>query len=256
MKENLNVTFVQAALFSKDIRKNLTYFEKVLEQSKRTDIIILPEMFNSSFCPESINMAESMTGNTITWMRKISTKHNCAVSGSLMVRENKKIFNRLVWIFKDNIITYDKCHLFSLANEDKFLSKGKKRTIIKYKGWKICPVICYDLRFPVFCRNDVNYDMLIIVANWPKSRVEDWKVLLQARAIENQAYVVGVNRVGKDENNIIFSGESKVYNSFGEKVLDAKDKEGIFNVNLSQADLVLKRRQRRFLKDKDKFTIS
>ena len=137
-----------------------------------------------------------------------------------------------------------------------FFLKVKKRTIIKYKGWKICPVICYDLRFPVFCRNDVNYDMLIIVANWPKSRVEDWKVLLQARAIENQAYVVGVNRIGKDENNIIFSGESKVYNSFGEKVLDAKDKEGIFNVNLSQADLVLKRRQRRFLKDKDKFTIS
>ena len=135
MKENLNVTFVQAALFSKDTRKNLTYFEKVLEQSKRTDIIILPEMFNSSFCPESINMAESMTETLLRGCGKFQPKHNCAVPGSLMIRENKKIFNRLVWIFKDNIITYDKCHfVFSLANEDKFLSKGKKRIIIKYKG--------------------------------------------------------------------------------------------------------------------------
>lgn len=256
MKEILNVTFVQADLFKKNTKKNLTYFEKFLEQGKRTDIIILPEMFNSSFCPESLEMAESMTGNTIMWMRKVSAEHNCAVLGSLMIRENQKIFNRLIWIFKDNIITYDKCHLFSLANEDKFLSKGKKRTIIEYKGWKICPIICYDVRFPVFCRNDINYDILIVVANWPKSRVEDWKVLLQARAIENQAYVVGVNRIGQDENSILFSGESKVYNAFGEKVLDAKDKEGIFNTSLSQKDLTLKRRQRRFLKDRDKFTIS
>ena len=157
---------------------------------------------------------------------------------------------------KGEIFKYDKRHLFSLTKEEKFLTAGTKKTIIDIEGWKICPLICYDLRFPVFSRNNVYYDVLIYLANWPTKRIDAWDTLLKARAIENQSYTIGVNRVGIDENNIPFNGKSKAYDAFGNKIFDAKENiENVFNFQLSRKDLKLKRRQMNFLKDQDDFII-
>ena len=154
-------------------------------------------MFNTAFCPLEVNLAEKMSGPTIKWMKSISEQKQCSIAGTLMINENNKIYNRLVWLNKNGeVFCYDKVHLFSLAKEDTLLSKGSKKIIINDYGWKICPMICYDIRFPVFCRNQNEYDLLIFLSSWPSKRIKAWDTLLQARAIENQAYTAGVNRVG------------------------------------------------------------
>ena len=257
MKKNLKISLIQSNLFWEDANKNLSHFENLLASILETDIILLPEMFNTAFCPKSLHLAEKMDGTTVNWMRKVAKNKNCTIAGSLMIQENGKIYNRLLWITKNGAIsTYDKRHLFSLIKENETLSKGKDRLIIEEEGWKICPLICYDLRFPVFSRNDEEYDLLIYLANWPIKRIDAWDTLLKARSIENQCYTIGVNRVGEDGNNVSFNGHSKVFDAFGEEVLSfTKNKEAVLQIEISLDDLKLKRRQLNFLQDVDNFKL-
>jgi len=257
MKEILTITLIQSNLFWEDVDANLSHFNNLLSDVKEIDIILLPEMFNTAFCLESNHLAETMEGKTISWMKEISKQKNCAITGTLMVKENGKVYNRLVWILKNGEIhTYDKHHLFSLLKEEIHIEKGVGRLIVEVDGWKICPLICYDLRFPVFSRNNVDYDILIYLANWPIKRIDAWDALLKARAIENQAYTIGVNRVGEDGNGIPFNGHSKVFDAFGKELLSAiENKVEVLQINLSLDDLKLKRRQMNFLQDRDEFTL-
>ena len=257
MKNNLNITLIQSDLFWENVDSNLSSFEKLISNIKVTDIILLPEMFNTSFCPQSNHLAESMDGKTISWMKEISKTKNCDIAGTLMVKEDDKVFNRLVWISKNKTIyTYDKHHLFSLIKEEEYISKGNKRLIIELEGCKICPLICYDLRFPVFSRNDVEYDLLIYLANWPVKRIDAWDTLLKARSIENQCYTIGVNRVGKDGNQVPFNGHSKVFDAFGEELFSTtENKEEVLQFEISLYDLKLKRGKINFLHDRDDFIL-
>ena len=257
MKQKLNLSLIQSTLFWKDVDKNLSHFEELISKISETDIILLPEMFNTSFCPKLTYLAEKMEGETVSWMKQISKNKNCAISGTLMVKENGKVYNRLLWISKEgNISTYDKSHLFSLVKEDRSITKGKKRLIVEIAGWKICPLICYDLRFPVFSRNNIDYDILLYLANWPAKRIDAWDTLLKARAIENQCFTIGVNRVGEDGNKVTFNGHSKVFGAFGEELLSAAEhKEEVLQITLSLDDLKFKRRKMNFLQDRDKFTL-
>ena len=257
MKENLEISIVQIDLFYKEKEKNLIKIDNITSKIISTDIILLPEMFNTSFCPSETRLAEDINGPTVLWMKSLSAKKKCSVAGTLMIKENNKVFNRLVWISKEgNVNTYDKCHLFSLAKEDKTISKGEKRIIINEEGWRICPLICYDLRFPVFCRNNDDYDVLIFLSSWPEKRIEAWNTLLKARAIENQCFSIGVNRVGKDSSDIFFPGNSSVYDTNGKILLNLNDTQDVVkNIILSKEDLELQRRHMRFLKDRDQFTI-
>ncbi len=174
-----------------------------------------------------------------------------------MIKEDKKVYNRLIWISKKGEISiYDKRHLFSLINENQFLSKGSDRLIIEIDGWKICPLICYDLRFPIFSRNNVDYDILIYLANWPVNRVDAWDTLLKARAIENQCFSIGVNRVGEDGNGVPFNGSSKIFDAFGKELFATHlDKEEVLKFEISMDELKLKRRKMNFLQDRDNFTL-
>jgi len=215
-------------------------------------------MFNTAFCPKSTHLAETMAGRTVSWMKEISKNKHCAIAGSLMVEEKAKVYNRLVWISRKEIIyTYDKHHLFSLIKEEKSITKGDGRLLVEIEGWKICPLICYDLRFPVFSRNDIDYDVLVYLANWPVKRIDAWDTLLKARSIENQCYTIGVNRIGEDGNGISCNGHSSVFDAFGKKVLSSiENKEEVLQIEICLDDLKLKRRQMNFLKDRDNFTIN
>ena len=180
MKESLNISLIQTSLFWEDVYANLSHFENLVSKISYTDIILLPEMFNTAFCPQSNHLAETMEGETVSWMKDIAKNKNSAIAATLMLKEGARVFNRLVWISKTGAIhTYDKHHLFSLIKEERYMAKGEKRLIIEEQGWKICPLICYDLRFPVFSRNDVDYDLLIYLANWPIKRIDAWDTLLK-----------------------------------------------------------------------------
>ena len=257
MKKNLNVSIIQSNIFWENTEKNIAHFSSLISKTGKTDIILLPEMFNTAFCPHSKDLAETMNGKTINWMKNIAKKRDCAISGSLMIKENGNIYNRLIWISKNgNTSHYNKRHLFSLAKENRYITKGNERIIIELNGWKILPLICYDLRFPVFSRNNIDYDILIYLANWPTKRIDSWITLLKARAIENQCFTIGVNRIGIDGSGVSFNGESKVYGAFGEDLTsNNKNIESIILVEISLNDLILKRRQRNFLKDRDNFSI-
>ncbi len=257
MKQSLCLSLIQSNIFWEDIDANLSHFKELISDIKETDIILLPEMFNTSFCLKSNHLAETMEGKTINWMKEISKQKNCAISGTLMVKEGEKIYNRLVWINKGGSIqTYDKHHLFSLLKEERHIAKGAGRLIVEVDEWKICPLICYDLRFPVFSRNNVDYDILIYLANWPVKRIDAWDTLLKARAIENQCYTIGVNRVGKDGNGVSFNGHSKVFDVFGKELSSAtENREEVLQIEISLDDLKLKRRQMNFLQDRDDFKL-
>ncbi len=257
MKERLSITLVQSNLFWENPEKNISHFSDLISPLENTDIILLPEMFNTAFSPASHHLAETMNGKTIAWMKKTSKQKKCSIAGSLMIQEENKIYNRLIWISKSGkISTYDKRHLFSVIKENEFLSKGNDRLIVEIDGWKICPLICYDLRFPVFSRNNVEYDILIYLANWPIKRIDAWETLLKARSIENQCYTIGVNRIGQDSNGGFFNGQSKVFNLFGKELFSAiENKEDVLQVELSLDDLNIKRKQMNFLKDRDEFIL-
>ena len=255
MSNQLHIALVQSDLFWNDPLANKNHFDALLTNVQGADVIVLPEMFTTAFCMEG--SAESMDGASVQWMLQKAKSLNAAVCGSMIVQEDNQQYNRFVWVTPNGEIEYyDKRHLFSLMGEGEQFAMGVERKLIHYKGWKICPQICYDLRFPVFSRNDLGYDVLLYVANWPDRRIVAWDKLLQARAIENQSYVVGVNRVGEDVNNISFPGHSAVYDAFGETLAFLGKEEKVEFVTLDKEALIETRERLPFLKDGDGFTLS
>ncbi len=222
----MKVAIIQTALIWENPNANRIQFEeKIRGIEQNVDLIVLPEMFSTGFTMNPETVAETMNGETISWMQTLAKHKNSAITGSLVIVENGKYYNRLVFVLPSGEIKhYDKRHLFSLAGEEKVYTKGKTKLIIEYKGFKICPLICYDLRFPVFSRNVEDYDVLLYVANWPKPRINAWNALLKARAIENMCYVVGVNRIGEDQNNHVYNGNSQVIDYLGETLDEANEK--------------------------------
>ena len=255
--QDLKVSLIQTKQFWEDKQANLQHFEEKLQKvSEDTDIIILPEMFHTSFSMNSSELAEKMEGTGINWLKNKAKSHNVAFVASLIIEENKNYYNRMVFVAPNGAIhTYDKRKLFGLAKEDNHYSPGGKNTIVNYKGWKILLQVCYDLRFPELARNRVEedgnplYDLVIYVANWPESRSLQWKTLLQARAIENQSYVVAVNRVGSDKKGLDYSGDSSVINALGDVLARESYEEVIIEEVLSVEDLKETRKKLPFLKD-------
>lgn len=260
---SLTITLIQTNLHWEDKKANLDMFSKKIESIKeKTEVIILPEMFNTGFSMKPEILAESMNGETIQWMKKIAAERKVILTGSVMIKENKGYFNRLIWMLPNGEYGfYDKRHLFAYGNEHTHFSAGNKRLIASVKGWKINLQVCFDLRFPVWSRqlntnSEAEYDLLIYVANWPEKRVHAWKTLLMARAIENQCYVVGVNRIGKDGNGIYHSGESMIIDPLGEILYHKKDEEDIFTFALQKGNLIEVRNKFPFWKDADSFNIN
>ncbi|NCT18702.1 MAG: amidohydrolase [Flavobacteriaceae bacterium CG_4_8_14_3_um_filter_34_10] len=258
MKEFLNIALIQAPLVWENAVANRSYFsKKILAISEDVAVFILPEMFTTGFTMNAKPLAETFQGETTSWMLQLAQKKQAAITGSIIIEENGKFYNRLLFVYPSGkITTYDKKHLFTLATENEVYTAGKTKPIIDFQGWKICPLICYDLRFPVWARNKENYDILIYVANWPEMRIAAWDTLLQARAIENMAYCVGVNRVGTDGNGYKYVGHSAVYDALGKKVSqDLNEKEGITIVCIKKSHLEETRNKLKFLEDMDTFQI-
>ncbi len=253
----MKIALIQSDLVWENVEKNRTSFEaKINSIVEEVQLIILPEMFTTGFSMHATSQAETMRGETIDWMKNLAKHRNLALTGSLIITDNGNFYNRLVFVFPSGEVQfYDKRHLFTLANEDQCYTKGTSKLIVDYLGFKICPLICYDLRFPVFSRNTENYDVLIYVANWPKIRTQAWNALLKARAIENVCYSIGVNRVGMDAHNFEHVGHSQVNDYLGNSILSPQENEGIFIVNIDKTELVKTRKKLAFLEDQDEFTI-
>ncbi len=257
-QKEFKVSLIQTDLFWEDAEKNrIEIGNKISLLPKDTDIIVLPEMFTTGFSMNVSKLAEQFKGDTFYWLKNTAKERNCLIIGSIIVEENNNYYNRLIAMLPDgNYHYYDKRHLFRMGNEHKNYSGGLKRLILDYKGWRICPLICYDLRFPVWSRNNNDYDILIYIANWPKSRSYVWKQLLIARALENQAYVVGVNRIGKDEENIFYSGESMLIDAKGQIINDVEaNKNTEITLNISYSDLEKFRNKFPVSLDADNFKI-
>lgn len=281
---HLTFTLIQTNLHWEDKAANLQMLEEKINSIQHpTQIIVLPEMFNTGFSMKPEELAEPMNGATVEWMKKIAAEKRVIVTGSLMVKEvaedgSTKYFNRLIWMLPNGQHgVYDKRHLFAYADEDKHYTAGTKRLIASVNGWKINLMVCYDLRFPVWARQHSSsistsldtantsfdsaqdsapeYDVLIYVANWPERRVHAWKTLLTARAIENQCYVIGVNRTGNDGNTIYHSGSSMVIDAMGEVLYEKEHEEDVFTITLSKEKLEEIRHKLPFLKDGDAFSI-
>jgi predicted amidohydrolase len=257
--QDLKVSIIQSNLFWEDREKNLLAFsEKISAIGEQTDLILLPEMFTTGFSMNASSLAEKMDGPSIHWMKKIAQEQNCTIAGSLIIEEKGNYYNRLIWMTPDSYEYYDKRHLFSLAGEEKTYKAGIKKIIIHLKGWRILPLICYDLRFPVWSRRSKisDYDLLLYVANWPERRIYAWKQLLIARAIENQSYTIGLNRYGNDGNQIFHSGDSAVIDFMGEN-MDKGKNSGEFSkaYALSKEPQDFFRKQFAFFSDSDNFEI-
>lgn len=258
MQDTLKITLIQSNLVWEDPISNLKNFGQRLNAiSNDVDLVVLPEMFSTGFTMNPEKIAETMQGTTVRWMKDFAINKNKAICGSVVIKEHDNYYNRFVFVHPDGFIdTYDKRHTFTLAGEDKVYKAGDLKKIIEYKGWKICPLICYDLRFPVWARNIEDYDLLIYVANWPKPRINAWDTLLQGRAIENMAYCVGVNRVGTDANNLEYNGHSAVYDGLGHSLLTFEDnEEGVKYAELEMEHLKGIRNNLRFLDDRDHFSL-
>jgi omega-amidase len=259
----LSCALIQTKLFWEDAIANRAMLEEKINSIKeKTEVVILPEMFSTGFSMRPKKLAETMNGETIAWMKHIAITKKIILTGSLIIKENENYFNRLIWMLPNGDYGfYDKRHLFAYGDEHNHYSPGSKRLIASAKGWKINLQVCYDLRFPVWARqcvkeSDFEYDVLIYVANWPERRSLAWKTLLQARAIENQCYVIGVNRVGDDGNNIYYAGDSMVIDPLGEILYHKKDEEDIFTIDLNKHHLLEIRKKFPFLKDADRFIIT
>ena len=256
--QDLKVALVQTNLVWENKKANLSLIESSIALlPTETDIIVLPEMFNTGFSMNPAANAEKMDGDTLNWMQDVAKQKNAILTGSLIIEEGNGYYNRLIWMLPDGTFQqYDKKHLFTLAGEENFYKPGNQKLIIEYKGWKICPMICYDLRFPVWIRNVENYDCLIIVANWPERRIFHWEQLLIARAIENQCFVVGVNRVGTDNNELYHNGNSMVVSPLGNTMIKLADMSTVANATLSYEKILQVRNDLPFLNDRDHFSIS
>lgn len=257
--ENLRLTIIQSDLVWENPERNLLNFsEKIEKISEKTDLIVLPEMFSTGFSMNPAFFSKNLSDEVISWMREHAKTKNCVLTGSVIYNENNKYYNRLIWMQADGSYDfYDKRHLFSFAGEDKFYTAGENKLICNIGKWRIRPLICYDLRFPVWSRNVNDYDVLLYVANWPERRIEAWDILLQARAIENQCYVAAVNRIGNDGNGIVHSGNSKIIDPKGNIISKTKAfQENTETIELSYADLVDFREKFRVSDDADDFKIN
>lgn len=226
--DNLTVSLVQQVIEPNNPQLNLDVLSDALDSLPETDLVILPEVFTTGFCTGARNHAETIDGRAYQWMQQQAIKHQAVITGSLVVKETDQFFNRMVWMRPDGTYThYDKRHLFRMAGEHTRYAMGNQRILLELKGWRILPQICYDLRFPVWSRNRNDYDLAIYVANWPSARALHWNRLLQARAIENLSYVIGVNRVGMDEAGQHYAGDSSVYSAAGELIATSQEAEVI-----------------------------
>ncbi len=242
---DLKITIIQSDLHWENPLANLNNFDtKIDNVSEKADIIVLPEMFNTAFSINPAKCAETMDGPTVKWLQHKAKEKNCIIVGSILIDDNGAFYNRMVWMQPDgSYSTYDKRHLFRMSDEYKLFNGGNSRTVVEYKEWKINLNICYDLRFPVWGRNtykdgEYEYDLMIYVANWPESRSYIWQTLLKARAIENQSYIIGVNRVGVDGFETSYSGDSMFVDPIGNVLLQAStSEEGIYTLQLSKASL-------------------
>ena len=253
----MKIALIQTSLIWENPIENRSHLaQKITGFMEDVDLIVLPEMFSSGFTMNPKAVAETMQGETVSWLQHLAKAKDCAITGSLVIEENGNYYNRLVFVFPTGEIkTYDKRHLFSLAGENEFYAAGKDKLILEYKGYKICPLICYDLRFPVFSRNVENYDVLLYVANWPKPRVNAWDILLKARSVENMCYTIGVNRIGKDHNHHEYVGHTQVIDFLGDYVLEPQEADTVFIVELNKAKLIETRNKLAFLNDRDKFIL-
>jgi omega-amidase len=256
--DQLNITIVQPDIVWEDKEANLRQYERFIETAgAKKEVVVLPEMFTTGFSMRPEALAETMEGRSVSWMAEMAAKHRCILTGSLIIEEEGNYYNRLVWMQPDGKYgIYDKRHLFGYGHEDEHYTAGDKKLIVSVKGWRICPLICYDLRFPVWSRNSPEaYDVLLYVANWPERRNLAWKTLLQARAIENQSYVVGVNRVGTDGKDIAYSGDSSVFGPMGEPIWQQSQETCVETITLERETLNAVRSDLPFLKDADRFLI-
>ena len=253
----MKIALIQTNIVWENATQNrLVLEEKINTITDEIDLIILPEMFTSGFTMHPELVAEATNGSTISWLTNIAKAKNCAITGSLVITENGNFYNRMVFIFPNGEMEYyDKKHLFALAGEDKIYTSGNKKVVVKYNDWKICLQVCYDLRFPVFSRNTENYDLLIYVASWPKIRTNAWDILLKARAVENLAYVVGVNRIGTDNNNFEYIGHSQIIDELGSFIIEPTENEGVFIAVLDRNKMLETRNKLNFLNDKDAFNL-
>src|ERR1044071_1984275 len=258
----LAITTIQSNLHWENKAANLSMFKEKIASIEGTEIVVLPEMFSTGFSMNPEKLAETMDGETVEWMKKVSAENNIILTGSVIIEENGNYFNRLIWMLPNGQMGhYDKRHRFAFAGEDDKYTAGTKRLIASVKGWKINLLVCYDLRFPVWSRQQPDkekspeYDLLIYVANWPERRSIAWKTLLVARAMENQCYVVGVNRVGNDGNNIYHSGDSMVVDPLGDILYYKKDEEEIATTIIDKTHLQNIREKFPFWRDADRFLI-
>lgn len=263
--QDLRISLLQSKLEWENPAANRDHFSVLLDGIAETDLILLPEMFSTGFTMNSAGLAETMDGETLQWMQAQAEKKNAVICGSLIIQEEKKFFNRLIWMRPDaSFETYDKRHLFRMANENEHFSPGSSKLVVELKGWKICPLVCYDLRFPVWSRNiaetdrmsyaNWEYDLLVYIANWPEPRIKAWEKLLYARAIENQCYVAAVNRIGEDGKGIDYSGSSMAIDAKGELLWKAEDnKAEIKTLKFSKSELEAFRKKFPLGMDGDEF---
>ena len=264
--DNLRISLVQGATLWHDPEGNRAYYGDLVSSLRGiTDVVLLPETFTSGFSNDAIAQAETMDGPTVAWIREQAATLGAAVCGSVQLRVGDAVFNRLLWATPDGALRhYDKRHLFRYANEHKRYAAGRDRLTVEWKGWRICPQVCYDLRFPVFSRNryDVeragqpDYDLLLYVANWPAARAYPWKTLLRARAIENLCFVAGLNRVGSDGNGIDYAGDSAVIDFLGHPLSECGDEELVVTTTLLAAELAAHRERFPAMLDADAFTLT
>lgn len=255
----MRVTLAQVDLIWEDPQQNRLDLEgQILSLTGESDLVFLPETFTTGFSVKNIDLAEPMDGPTINWLLKLSATVQIAIGGSLIIKEGDKIFNRFVFVQPDGQVSfYDKRHLFSIGGEARPFVNGNKKLIINYLGWRIALYICFDLRFPVWCRNVDDTDIMIFTANWPASRSEAWKVLLKARAIENQVYVAGINRIGADGNNILYSGDSQIVGPKGEILSEiCVSESGLPTYEISMQELDDYRKKFPVTNDAERFTIN
>lgn len=259
MQDELKVTIIQSELIWGNPEENrIRFSQKIKSIQDKTNLIILPEMFTTGFTMNASSLAETEKDETLRWMQMEAKKNNCAVTGSIIISENKNYYNRLFFVFPDGTYrVYNKRHTFTLAGEHKTYSSGNKLLLVDFLGWKICPLICYDLRFPVWARNTHNYHVLVYVANWPQKRIAAWDALLKARAIENMSYCIGVNRIGTDGNGHQYIGHSAVYDVLGEQVSTFEyENEFTQTITLQRSHLEKNRKHLQFLEDRDDFNLN
>lgn len=262
--QNLRVSLVQGATRWHDPTGNRDYYGKLIAPlAGRTDVVILPETFTSGFSNEAIHQAETPDGPAVAWLREQARTLDAAVTGSVQLRVGEGVFNRLLWVTPDGTVQhYDKRHLFRYADEHKRYASGHDRLVVAWRGWKICPLVCYDLRFPVFARNrhtdagGFDYDLVLFVANWPSARAHAWRTLLRARAIENLSFCAGVNRVGIDGNRLPYSGDSAMLDYLGQTLVDLGAQEQTVTVALDAAALAAFREKFPAWMDADAFTLT